>query len=134
MTGRARRVSEAHACPAGPGLDRDTATSSSSEPAALCPNHSQNEALTDQSAWGLGELCALRKGGESRVNPGGLPGFCVWLQFLLYSALLFPTSFHGQNLCPPHCRLRDTPEQGTPWHAGRSQCFLSSPGPGAAPP
>ena len=63
------------------------------------------------------------------MNPGGLPGFCVWLQFLLYSALLFPTSFHGQNLCPPHCRLRDTPEQGTPWHAGRSLCFLSSPAP-----
>lgn len=66
MAGRARRVSEAHARPAGWGLDHDTATSSSSEPAALCPNHSQNKASTDQSAGGSGS-CVL-SGREVRAG------------------------------------------------------------------
>ena len=114
-------------------------TSSSSEPAALCPNHSPNEASTDQSARNSGSCVLSGREVRTGLNPGGLPGgagerICFLLQFLVYSALFFPTDFDGQNLCPPHCRFRDTPEQGTPWHAGRSLCFLSSPGPGASPP
>lgn len=66
MAGWARRVSEAHVRPAGRGLDHDTATSSSSEPAALCPSHSHNEASTDQSAGGSGS-CAL-SGREVRAG------------------------------------------------------------------